>query len=133
MRKKLTIFMILTLITALGLGGCGSKKETVQPPPDTSNQNQREPEEESQEKEQLETETDGESRTATGTYIGQIDSHSVEIEVSGYPQAASARAFQLSDELKERWDSLVLKEGDKVTIKFFTREQENPVLLDIAK
>ncbi|MDR1616131.1 MAG: hypothetical protein LBR98_03880 [Syntrophomonadaceae bacterium] len=54
----------------------------------------------------------------TGYYVGLIDSNSVEIEVDGYPKPTAARAFQLSDDLKENWDSLDFQEGDKVTITF---------------
>jgi hypothetical protein len=72
------------------------------------------------------------SELRTGYYVGLIDNNSVEIEVDGYPKSTAARAFQLSDDLKERWDFLDFQEGDKITIKFDSSTQP-PILTDITK
>lgn len=69
--------------------------------------------------------------TRSGTYVGHIDGHSVEIKMEGLPSTASARAFQLSDELKNNWKSLDIQEGDKITVTFTSAEP--PVLLKVSK
>jgi len=69
----------------------------------------------------------------TGTYVGQIDNNFVEIKISGVPEEIGTKSFQLSDELKERFDSLGLKTNDTVRFTYISRENENRLLLNIEK
>jgi len=139
MGKKTAMLIIAALIIIFGVWWFGFNKKSVTPPPApvTNNQSQYDQDEQNQDNgQQRDTEAlidDSAAETRTGIYVGQIDSNSVEIEISGYPPSASYRAFQLSEELRERWDSLGLQEGDKVSIKFTSQDQQNSVLLDITR
>lgn len=137
MLKSVLKPMMLLLIVIFMVGGCGSKKEptpapaptdaVVEPNQDNGDRTNTDP------NWNMNQQWEAASETVTGTYVGQIDNSSVEIEVDGYPQPTKARAFQLSDNLKNRWDSISIKEGDKVTIRFANRDEQTPILLEISK
>ena len=127
MGKSFMRIVILTLLIILSIGGCGTKKE---PTPAQSVQNESTPSDIDMEEGNSD---EAVVETLIGYYVGQIDSNFVEIAVSGFPQSANNRAFQLDEALKEHWNSLDLEEGDKVTVKFVAREEQNPILLDISK
>ncbi len=59
-----------------------------------------------------------------GTYIGQIDSNFIEIEVKG-----ETKAFMLENQ-ELIWQ---LKEGDKIIVEFFKDEYNRPVIKNIEK
>ncbi len=74
-----------------------------------------------------------EHKKDSGTYVGQIDSNSVEIKISGVPNENAYRAFQLSEELKENLSSLEIQEGDAVLFTYTTNDQVRPVIIEIEK
>ena len=122
MKTHIIKLIIFALIIALSLGGCTAKKEPAAPPQGQQQNTQNNEAQKNNEK----------AETRTGIYVGRIDSNSVEFELSGLPQSTNARVFQISDDLKDRWDSLTLNEGDNVNIVFIAREQQTPVLIDIT-
>jgi len=71
--------------------------------------------------------------TATGTYVGQMDNNFIEIIVDGLPEETATQAFQLSFDLKGRFDSIGLRTNDAVRITFIPRADENSLLLSIEK
>ena len=69
----------------------------------------------------------------TGTYVGQIDSNSIEIKISGVPEPKAARAFQLADMVKDNFDRFGLETGDQVLFSFFKNDNGQLVLTSIEK
>ena len=67
-------------------------------------------------------------RTDCGTYVGQIDNNSIEIKVDG-----EAKAFQLSDRVKENFAQLGLQTDDKVVFSYVPRGNEQMMIIDIKK
>ena len=79
-------------------------------------------------------EEDQEPLTDSGTYVGQIDANSIEIEISGVPQDEAAKAFQLKEELKDDFEGKHgLQSGDKVRFTYFIDEYQRPILMTIEK
>lgn len=69
----------------------------------------------------------------TGKFLGQIDSNSIEIQVSGVPDQVMPGAFQLGDILKETISQLNLQPGDKIRFSYLPRENNRPVIFEIEK
>lgn len=70
----------------------------------------------------------------TGTYVGQIDSNSVEIEISGVPEEEAAKAFRLDESIKEDFEEKHgLQTGDKVSFTYLVDEYQRNVLKEIKK
>jgi len=70
----------------------------------------------------------------TGAYVGQIDSNSVEIEISGVPKETAAKAFRLDESIKEGFEEKHgLQTGDKVSFTYFVDEYQRNVLKEIKK
>lgn len=76
------------------------------------------------------SEDQGEVKIDSGRYVGQIDSNSIEIKISGVPDEIAARAFQLSDEVKEKFQEYGFKEGDEVIFDYIPGEP--PVIIKIS-
>lgn len=73
------------------------------------------------------------TQTDTGRYVGQIDSNSIEIKISGVPDELAARAFRLSDKAKSEFDSLNLKENDVVKVSYTINEYNQNIIEDIQR
>ena len=67
-------------------------------------------------------------RTDAGTYVGQIDSNSIEIKINGEP-----KAFQLSERVKENFEQIGLKTDDRVVFSYILRANEQSMIIDIKK
>jgi len=67
-------------------------------------------------------------RTDAGTYVGQIDANSIEIKING-----EAKAFQLSERLKENFEQIGLKTDDRVVFSYIPRANEQMMIIDIKK
>ncbi|MGI6686486.1 MAG: hypothetical protein ACOX47_13635 [Bacillota bacterium] len=67
-------------------------------------------------------------RTDCGTYVGQIDNNSIEIKVDG-----EAKAYQLSERVKENFEQIGLKADDKVVFSYVPRANEQMMIIDIKK
>lgn len=63
----------------------------------------------------------------TGTYIGQIDSHSIEIEISGQP-----KAFQIL-EVMDEFNNLDIQEGATIEFKYIEKETTERIITEIIK
>lgn len=72
-------------------------------------------------------------RTDSGRYVGQIDNNSIEIKISGVPDAIAARAFRLSAELRADFDALKLKTNDEVLFRYIPKEGEQPIIIEMVK
>jgi len=77
------------------------------------------------------TPTEVDAKTDTGRYVGQIDSNSIEIKISGVPDAIAARAFQLGDELKADFAGLDLDTDDEIRFRYLDREEGQPIIIAI--
>ncbi|TDA64068.1 MAG: protease complex subunit PrcB family protein [Clostridia bacterium] len=75
----------------------------------------------------------GNVQVDSGTYVGQIDGNSIEIEVSGAPQGQVARAFRLSDMVKSSFAGLGLESGDPVRFTYTLNEHGQAVITGIEK
>jgi hypothetical protein len=72
--------------------------------------------------------------TDSGTYVGQIDANSIEIKISGVPEEAASKAFQLEESLKDNFEQKHgLQSGDQVKFTYFVDEYERPILMTIEK
>ncbi len=60
----------------------------------------------------------GELKRDSGTYLGQIDLHSIEIGISGVPEELAPRAFQLSSQVQEEFAGYGLETGDQVKFSY---------------
>lgn len=69
----------------------------------------------------------------TGRYVGQIDSNSIEIRLSGVPDEISAKAFRLNDSLKANFQSYALQEDDQIKFSFIPQNEGQPVIISIEK
>ncbi|KUG03510.1 hypothetical protein ASZ90_019072 [hydrocarbon metagenome] len=56
--------------------------------------------------------------TDTGTFTGRIDDQSIEIHISGVPEDIGYRAFELSEELRQDFDSFGFETGEQVIFKY---------------
>lgn len=73
-------------------------------------------------------------RKDTGRFMGQIDSNSIEVKVSGVPEGISLRAFQLGDSIKEGFDKYGLEPGDEISFTYKTPGNgERPVIIELSK
>ncbi len=71
--------------------------------------------------------------TDSGRYVGQIDSHSVEIKISGVPDEHAARAFRLSEAVLAGLDDLNLSDGFEVLFRYLPREGEQPLIIEMIR
>lgn len=73
------------------------------------------------------------AKTDSGRYVGQIDSNSIEVKISGAPDAIAAKAFRLSDGVKAKFDSYGLKSGDVIRFTYQTNEHGQGIITEITK
>jgi hypothetical protein len=69
----------------------------------------------------------------TGMYVGLIDNHSIEIKISGVPDEHSAKAFELTDKVKDNFDKLGLNTGDRVHFTYYENNNGQRILTSIEK
>ncbi len=70
--------------------------------------------------------------TEQGTFLGQIDNNSIEIEVKEGTEKMP-KAFRLSEEIKEKFADYNLNSGDKVSFSYTTPQEGQPLLTKITK
>lgn len=112
-KRYLSIFTVFILACGL-LVGCGTSKEK---------------------KDQLKEPAapPAEVQTDTGKFLGQIDSNSIEIEVSDEAEKAQIQAFQLSEEIKENFSDYKLNTGDQISFSYKTPAEGRPIITEIKK
>lgn len=110
---KLTCTSML-LVLLIAVAGCHAK-DASQPstPPAVEENNNAAPE-----KDPASREEHTNLSTDSGTYTGRIDNLSIEIAISGVPEEKAYRAFELSDELRESFDSYGFESGDQVLFEY---------------
>lgn len=121
MKKTGIVFLMLIMVLSLvSLTGCfnsnGDKDiyEIVDPNNSTGQSQQETPQ--------------NEVEIGTGTYIGQIDSNSVEIHISGVPEDMASRAFRFSQELRDVFDQQGIKDNTSVKFEYYVNSQDQWVL-----
>lgn len=78
-------------------------------------------------------EKDGELKTATGTYTGQIDGNSIEIEVSGADGTKTPTAFRFSEVSAGQFEELKLKKGDPVQVDYTKNGFDQLIIMNLKK
>lgn len=121
-RLGILTLMVVIAVSMFGLSGCFNIGGDVNVPEivDPNNGVNHSPQEGTQE-----------IKIDTGTYVGQIDGNSVEINISGVPDEMAARAFRLSPELKSGFDQLGLQDNTPVKFEFYVDNQEQWILVKI--
>lgn len=138
MKKSIKIFFPI-LTAAVIFTGCSiSEPPTAQPEqnqasesattPSSSTTDQQQQQQPTEDKQQEQPAEDQKSTEATGEYVGQIDSNSIEITVDGSP-----KAFVLNEESATMIGAL--KTGSKVSIIYTENEHGQLILnkIEIAK
>lgn len=67
-------------------------------------------------------------QTNTGTFLGQMDRNSIEIEINEQTQA-----FELAEAIKDDFTDFALQIGDKVSFTFETPPEGRPLITKIEK
>ncbi|NLO76316.1 MAG: hypothetical protein GX092_05560 [Clostridia bacterium] len=123
----LSIFVILILTCNL-LVACGSSDEN-----NKQNQQSEDINRQSEEISEEQKTPPVLEENHSGKYIGQIDNNSIEIEVTNEAGETFPQAFQLSDEVKEDFESYNLETNDKISFTYDTPEIGNPIITKIEK
>jgi len=76
---------------------------------------------------------DGDIQKGTGTYTGQIDSNSIEMNLLKSAGESEAAAFRISDGVRASFEKLNLKKGDSVEFEYTTNGYGQNVLMSIKK
>lgn len=71
--------------------------------------------------------------TDSGRYVGQIDANSIEIKISGVPDAQAARAFRLSEQMKEALPKMGLKRDMQIKFTYTQNANGQQVITSIQK
>ncbi|MDF1615860.1 hypothetical protein [Petrocella sp. FN5] len=147
--KKWMIFGILIIVVGLFSGCFKSTPEVVEEEPvvsdvieeemneDTSEEATEEvtenilPEEE--EEPVMDEDMDEDMETTTGIYVGQIDSNSIEVELTDISVENTFKAFRFSESVKANFGDYNLTEGDRVMISFKVDENNASIIHDIEK
>ena len=75
----------------------------------------------------------GEIKQDSGTYLGQIDPHSIEIRISGVPLDKDPRAFQLSGQVQQEFAGYRLKTGDQVKFSYTVEKRGQATMMTITR
>ncbi|MFZ7104941.1 MAG: hypothetical protein ACOWWO_20065 [Peptococcaceae bacterium] len=124
MRKSMIAILCVIFFLVLAVAGCSSK---VKSSPDhklsPSNPDQRES-----------VPVTPETKVANGEYLGQIDSNSIEIKISGESEETPAQAFRLAEDVKQNFTDYGLNTGDEVCFTYISlQKEEQPTIIKIGK
>ena len=64
----------------------------------------------------------------TGKYVGRIDNNSIEVSIDNEP-----KSFRLNDEIKQKLDNNVIKDGDNVVVVYYENEYNQLILESMEK
>lgn len=123
--KTIAFALILILCLSLFPGCSKEKNEPAQDPPAQTGTETNTP--------SGSPGSDPQPKTDSGHYQGQIDSNSIEIKIGGVPDNMAYRAFQLSEPLKENFESYGFKANEEVLFKYTENEGERPVIIEISR
>jgi len=76
---------------------------------------------------------DGVKLKGTGTYIGQIDGNSIEVELNMDSGEKVIQAFRFSDAVKSEFDNLALETGDVIELTYIKNGYDQLVIMSIEK
>ena len=110
------------------LTGCSTNSEAV-----LNNENIEQEQTQNEGQNEDQTETQNETKTDSGRYQGQADSNFIEIKISGVPDEKATRVFMLSEEVKEVFEQLQLKESDEIKFNYFQNKHEQLIIVKIEK
>lgn len=127
MNKSIKVFMPILAAAFIFTGCSNSEPPKAQPEPAQASQPPSTPSNTTTDQQQQQPE-DQQAKQATGEYVGQIDSNSVEITVDG-----STNAFVLNEESQKIIETL--KTGSKVSIVYNENEHGQLILnkIELAK
>lgn len=75
-----------------------------------------------------------EAKTDTGSYVGLADNNFFEVKISGIPDDDKAyRVFMISGEVRSKFESLNLLEGEEIKLQYFENEHGQNVVEDINR
>ncbi|PKM56946.1 MAG: hypothetical protein CVU98_08620 [Firmicutes bacterium HGW-Firmicutes-3] len=146
--KKWMIFGILIIVVGLFSGCFNSKPVVVDEEPAVSDiieeETTEEPSEEvtedtsedalpEEEEAILEDEMAENMETATGIYVGQIDSNSIEVELTDTSAENAFKAFRFSETVKANFGDYKLTEGVRIRISYTLDENNASIIHDIEK
>lgn len=129
--KRILVLGLLSVLVAITLAGCSllgasvKKDDKKEVEKTTQSDNKKSP--------GAAEEAASGIKKDSGMYVGRIDSNFIEIKISGVPEGKSARSFMLSDELKEGFEKLGLKEGGQVGFSYRANDKGQMVLTEIKK
>ena len=117
MKKRFLIILLIVLVVS----GCSAKQDVGENRQVTEGK-------------PLETAVENDSvKKDSGTYVGLIDNHSIEIKISGVPEEKAAKAFELSDKIKDNFESFGLKTGDQVHFSYYVNNNGQMLITSIEK
>ncbi|MCQ4086348.1 hypothetical protein [Saccharibacillus sp. JS10] len=124
MNKKKMMTLSAALLLTIALTACGQGQSNTPVPQETDTETVTPPTAETDTTPDDQTEEEDQVIQAMGTYNGQADPHTIEVEVDGMPTS-----FQISEDTASQLQDL--KEGDAVTIEYVQQKVEGsdvPVL-----
>jgi len=123
--KKLSAICLLFILVLVMFTGCGSSSEAPTPVEPQQNDTSKVIEDEGEE---------SSLQTDSGTFSGRIDDLSIEIKISGISEEKEFRAFELSDELREKFDSYGFELGEQVLFQYEpAADGRRPIIVKIEK
>ncbi len=115
--------LIILLCALLAFAGCSSNNEAQGDNTQPSEQNEPAPND---------NQDENDLTTDSGTFSGRIDNSSIEIHISGVPNDDGYRAYELSEEIREDFDSYGFETGDQVIFKYQPgTEGQRDVIMEI--
>lgn len=125
MTKKVNLaagLLVILLCALLAFAGCSNNEapgDNTQP----SEQNEPAPND---------NQDENDLTTDSGTFSGRIDNSSIEIHISGVQNDDGYRAYELSEEIREDFDSYGFETGDQVIFKYQPgTEGQRDVIMEI--
>lgn len=76
---------------------------------------------------------EGELMQDSGTYLGQVDPHSIEIHISGVPPGVDPRVFQLSGKVQNEFESYGLEIEDEVKFSYIVGDHGGVTTMTIIE
>lgn len=126
MTKKVNFaagLLVILLCALLAFAGCSSNNEAPGDNTQPSEQNEPAPND---------NQDENGLTTDSGTFSGRIDNSSIEIHISGVPNDDGYRAYELSEEIREDFDSYGFETGDQVIFKYQPgTEGQRDVIMEI--
>lgn len=142
--KVMVLLLVLALILAAGCAQPEPENDALEPGGENGseeigddNQDSENPEDPADPEEPTDPEGPEEAadgvKQDSGTYLGQIDSHSIEIRISGVPEVMDPKAFQLSGKVQEEFESYGLETGDQVKFSYTVKEHGQATTMTIIE